>query len=238
MRTEDTGGSAIAEGSEDVVSMKELSDIFIDKDERESLILGEWYLHKFLKGDAMKGRFCVLTDKRLYFNGRYFQKSGRSYRPDKGEYAIDLMDVTGSGFTTARLGIVLFLEILFVIVLSLLTALFLVAVDAVEHYHFSRESIVQSCLVLLVLGLVAAPIYFYLKPLRIFVVEYGNSGIAFLTFDYLDDEARLLQKALHKAKDALVLTLHQGGRKVEACAAEGTAQEQEERDFKEISEEN
>lgn len=184
-------------------SMKELKELFVDLDEKETSVLGEGYLYRFLKEDILQSGFCVLTDKRLYFKGRYLHKAGRGYRSDKGEYAIDLKDVTGSGFSTARFGIVFFLGILFVIVLSVLTALFLRFVEVVDHLYFGNEAIIKSCLVLLVLGLIAVPIYYYLKPFRIFVIEYAGGGIAFLVFDYLEEDARVFQKALYKAKDTL-----------------------------------
>ena len=183
--------------------MKELKELFIDVNEKEASVLGEGYLYRFLKEDILHSGFCVLTDKRLYFKGRYFQKSGKGYRSDKGEYAIDLKDVTGSGFSTTRFGIVFFLEVLFVIVLAALTALFLRFVEVVDHLYFGNEAIIKCCLVFMVLGLFAVPIYYYLKPFRIFVIEYAGGGIAFLVFDYLEEDARLFQKALYKAKDAL-----------------------------------
>lgn len=183
--------------------MKELKDMFIDSDEKETSVLGEGDLYWFLKEDILQSGFCVLTDKRLYFKGKYFHKIGRGYRPDKGEYAIDLKDVTGSGFSTARFGIVFFLEVLFVIVLSVLTALFLRLVEVVEHCYFGYDAIIRLCLFFMVVGLLAVPIYYYLKPFKIFVIEYVGGGIAFLAFDYLEEDVRVFQKALYKAKDSL-----------------------------------
>lgn len=200
-------------------SMKEVKELFIDADEKETSILGEWYLHRFLKEDILHSGFCVLTDKRLYFKGKYFHKIGRGYRSDKGEYAIDLKDVTGSGFSTARFGIVFFLEVLFVIVLSVLTALFLRLVEVVEHYYFGYDAIISLCLFFMVLGLLAVPFYYYLKPFKIFVIEYAGGGIAFLAFDYLEEDVRVFQKALYKAKDSLSPALRQESAKPENTGA-------------------
>lgn len=183
--------------------MKELKELFIDLDEKETSVLYEGLLDRFLDEGVLRSGFCVLSDRRLYFKGRYFQKSGKGYRSDKGEYAVDLKDVTGSGFSTTRFGIVFFLGILFVIVLSVLTALFLRFVEVVDHLYFGNEAIIKSCLVFLVLGLIAVPIYYYVKPFRIFVIEYAGGGIAFLVYDYLEEDIRMFQKAIYKAKDAL-----------------------------------
>ena len=86
--------------------------------------------------------------------------------------------------------------------LSLLTGLFLLFVEAVGHYYFRMDDITCNCLILVVLGLVAALVYYYLKPFRIFVIEYVNGTIAFLAFDYPEDDLRMFQRELHKAKDA------------------------------------
>ena len=85
-----------------VKRMKEVKELFADANEKECSVLGEGYLYKFLTDDVLYRGFCVMTDRRLYFKGKYFQKVGRKFRPDKGEYTIDLKDVTSSGFTTAR----------------------------------------------------------------------------------------------------------------------------------------
>lgn len=181
-----------------VKRMKEVKELFADANEKECSVLGEGYLYKFLTDDVLYRGFCVMTDRRLYFKGKYFQKVGRKFRPDKGEYTIDLKDVTSSGFTTARFGIVFFLEILFVIVM---TALFLRFVEVVDHFYFGDETIIESCLVLMALGLIAVPFYYYLKPFKAFVIEYAGGGIAFLVPDYFEEDARMFQKALHRAKD-------------------------------------
>lgn len=159
---------------------------------------------RFLKEDVLRSGFCVLTNKRLYFKGRYFMKSGKGYRSDKGEYSVDLKDVTGSGFSTTRFGIVLFLEMLFVIVLSGLTALFLKFVEVVDNLHFGNELIIECCLGIMVIGLLIVPIYYYLNPFRIFVIEYVGGGIAFLvySYSYLENDSKMFQKALYKAKEA------------------------------------
>ncbi len=184
-----------------VKRMKEVKELFADANEKECSVLGEGYLYKFLTDDVLYRGFCVMTDRRLYFKGKYFQKVGRKFRPDKGEYTIDLKDVTSSGFTTARFGIVFFLEILFVIVMTVLTALFLRFVEVVDHFYFGDETIIESCLVLMALGLIAVPFYYYLKPFKAFVIEYAGGGIAFLVPDYFEEDARMFQKALHRAKD-------------------------------------
>lgn len=182
--------------------METLKNLFIDTKEKEAAVLGEGYLVPLRTKSFPMSGVCVLTDRRLYCKGRFFQKAGKVYQSDKGEYTIDLKDVTGSGFSTARFGAFLLFEILFVILLSILTGFFLLFVEKVEHSYFGLDAITWSCMILLVVGLVAAVIYYYLKPFRIFVIEYMTGKIAFLAFNYPEDDLRMFQRELHKAKDA------------------------------------
>lgn len=182
--------------------MEALNNLFIDAEEKETAVLGEGYLVGFHPNKKLRNGVCVLTDKRFYCKGRYFQKVGKVYQQKSGEYTINLNDITGSGFSTARFSAFLLLEILLVIMLSLLTGLFLLFAEAVGHYYFRMDDITCNCLILVLLGLVAALVYYYLKPFRIFVIEYVNGTIAFLAFDYPEDDLRMFQRELHKAKDA------------------------------------
>ncbi len=182
--------------------MGELNSLFMDATERKAAILGEGFLYKFLDEGCMKSHFCVLTDKRVYVKGRYFHNMGRAYRVKKGEYTIDVRDVTGSGFSTARFGFVFLLGVLFVILLSVLTGCFLLFVQAVDHLYFGLHAIVSNCLILMCIGLVAVPVYYFVRPFKIFVIEYAGGKIAFLAFDFLEPDFRTFQQELYKAKDA------------------------------------
>lgn len=182
----------------------DVNSIFMDSGERQTAVVGEGYLYRFLKENTLRCGFCVLTDRRIYCKGTYFHKTGRAYRASKGDYTLEIKDVTASGYATTRFGIVFLLELLFVVVLTVLTGLFLLLVDAIEHYHFRMEDIIWGCTVLLVVGLVAAPIYYYVRPFRIFVIEYVSGKIAFLAFDYLEEDIRVFQRELYRIKDASV----------------------------------
>lgn len=182
--------------------LKNVDRIFMDTEEKKTAVIGEGSLCRFLHDGILKSGFCVLTDKRVYFKGCYLQKTGRAYQASKGEYTIDLKDVTGSGFSTTRFGIVFLMGILYVLVMTVLTGLFLLFVSEVEHYHFEMAAITRSCEILLVVGLAAVPVCYYLKPFRIFVIEYASGKIAFLANEYLENDMRLFQRELYKAKDA------------------------------------
>lgn len=179
-----------------------LDEMFMDADEKEAAVLGKGQLHRFLEEGILKSGFCILTDRRVYFRGRYLQKTGSAYQASRGEYTIDLKDVTGSGFSTARFGVVFLLGILYVLVMTVLAGFFLFFLGEAQQYRFDMPSVFWSCKILLGLGLVAVPVCYYLKPFRVFVIEYSGGEIAFLVYDYLEDDMRLFQKALYRAKDA------------------------------------
>ncbi|WP_251206862.1 hypothetical protein [Acetatifactor aquisgranensis] len=182
--------------------MAEINSLFMDAAEKEAAILGHGFLYKFLDEGRMRSNFCVLTDKRVYVRGLYLHNTYRAYRLKKGESTLDVRDIISSGFSTTRLGIVLALELLFVVLLSIATAFFLHFVEIVDHLYFGWDSIIWACSILLAVGLVAAPIYFFSTPFKIFVLEYAGGKIAFLAFDYLEDDFRTFQRELYRARDA------------------------------------
>ncbi|WP_300569354.1 hypothetical protein [uncultured Acetatifactor sp.] len=182
--------------------MGELNSLFMDATEKKAAILGEGFLYKFLEEGCMKSHFCVLTDKRVYVKGRYFHSTGRAYRVREGDYTIDVKDVTGSGFSTARFGFVFALGIAFVILLSVLAGFFLLFVEKVDHVYFGLQAIVSSCFIVMCIGLVAVPVCYLVRPFKIFVIEYTGGKIAFLSFELLEPDFRAFQQELYKAKDA------------------------------------
>lgn len=183
--------------------MAELNSLFMDAGETKAAILGEGFLYKFLDEGILKEHFCVLTDKRIYVKGTYFHNTDGAYRIRKGDYTIDVKNVISTGFSTARFGGVFLLELLFAICLPILTSFFLRFVEMVDHIRLGDDSIRWACSIVLVIALIAVPIFFYLNPFKVFVIEYGGGKIAFLSFEYMEKEFRIFQQQLYKAKDAL-----------------------------------
>lgn len=182
--------------------MAELSSIFMDASEKEASIVGEGFLYKFLESGVLKDRFCVLTDKRLYVRGWYLHNTDGAYRIRKGEYTIDVDKIICSGFSTARFGGLFILELLLAIFLCVSAGFFLHFVEIVDNVYFGTDSIIWACSILLAISFVAVPIYFYVCPQKIFVIEYGGGRIAFLSYEYLDDDFRRFQRDLYRVKDA------------------------------------
>ena len=79
--------------------MNNMSNLFVDANEKEISTLGSNYLRNFLSTGSLENGFCTVTDKRVYFRGKCYTKSGNNYKSTKEEKTVDLKDVTGTGFT-------------------------------------------------------------------------------------------------------------------------------------------
>ena len=54
----------------------DLRSMFVDANEQQIAVLGGNYLSNFLATGTIEKGFCVLSDKRVYFRGKCYYKSG------------------------------------------------------------------------------------------------------------------------------------------------------------------
>lgn len=186
---------------EDDKQMEDLRKLFIDSNEKQVATLGGGYIKNFImSGDMSKG-FCAVSDKRVYFRGKCYVKSGKYYRVSKEERTVDLKDVTGSGFSYTR-NIFAFA----VAVIGLLYALFVtiaIIVEANNSWYGFRISDLGSILGNSAPGLIA--LFIYIKyNIRIFEITYAGGKIAFKASDYSEEEMQTFQRSLRMAKDNYV----------------------------------
>lgn len=78
--------------------MNNLNDILFSKDEKIVSVLGNSLAQKFMATGKIGDGFAVLSDKRLYFKGKCFYKGNKGFYKKLEEKAVDLKDVTGTGF--------------------------------------------------------------------------------------------------------------------------------------------
>lgn len=78
--------------------MKNLREILFDQKEKIVAILGNNVVQKFLSTGVLGEGFAILSDKRLYFRGKCLYKKGKGFYTSHEEKAVDLKDVTGTGF--------------------------------------------------------------------------------------------------------------------------------------------
>lgn len=168
-----------------------VNTMFADSSEEEIATLGGSYLRNFLSTGSLEKGFCTVTNKRVYFKGRCYYKSGNNYKASKEERIVGLKDVTGTGFVEIRYWWLKLIAILFFI----LTLLYLV-IAVIE---------VSTAPFMIISGIITAAVvsaYIILKQ-KYFEIAYAGGMIAFKASNYRLIEIQDFQKALHKAKDAL-----------------------------------
>ena len=79
-----------------------LEELLFDKSEKIISVLGSGIVQNFLLTGKIKRGFAVLSDRRIYFKGNCLVKRGRTYYISHEERAVDLKDVTGTGFIYYR----------------------------------------------------------------------------------------------------------------------------------------
>ena len=174
--------------------MDNLQEIYIDSNEKSIALLGGSYLRNFLATGSLAKGLCAVTDKRVYFRGKCFNKSGKHYTKSKEERIVGLSDITGTGFVhTKRWLLMLAAIILFIISLS---GMFLAADGAGDIFGYSG---IFACVVAVVFVI----LYFVLK-LRVFEISYAGGKIAFKASSYSEEEMQTFQKMIHLAKDNTV----------------------------------
>lgn len=179
--------------------MEDLRKLFIDSNEKQVATLGGGYIKNFImSGDMSKG-FCAVSDKRVYFRGKCYVKSGKYYRVSKEERTVDLKDVTGSGFSYTR-NIFAFA----VAIVGAIWALIFLLIGCVDGFDSMRFI---NWVVYILTGYVpdiVAWIVYIKYNIRIFEITYAGGKIAFKASDYNEEEMQTFQRSLRMAKDNYV----------------------------------
>lgn len=164
-------------------------NMFADASEKEISTLGGGYLKNFLSTGTLDKGFCTLTDKRVYFKGNCYYKSGNDYKASKEERIVGLKDVTGTGFIEIRYWWLKLIAALFII----LTLVFLIntAIEELAAIPMSICGIISATIIL---------VYIFYRQ-KYFEIAYAGGTIAFKASSYSLSEIQAFQKALHKAKD-------------------------------------
>ena len=75
----------------------------VDNNETVLSILGNSLAERYLKTGELGNGFAILSDKRVYFKGKCLARCGRTlFLPNTKEKAVDLDDITGSGFVYSK----------------------------------------------------------------------------------------------------------------------------------------
>ena len=176
-----------------------MSNLFVDANEKEISTLGSNYLRNFLSTGSLENGFCTVTDKRVYFRGKCYTKSGSNYKSTKEEKTVDLKDVTGTGFT--------FIKHFWLMILAILCTVWAVVftfIIVASLPELSDREVLPSFLYLFFLAILPTIVlwglYLFLK-VKVFEISFAGGKIAFKASSYNENEVNNFQRALRQAKD-------------------------------------
>lgn len=176
-----------------------MSNLFVDANEKEISTLGSNYLRNFLSTGSLENGFCTVTDKRVYFRGKCYTKSGNNYKSTKEEKTVDLKDVTGTGFTFIKRFWLMILAILCTIWAVVLTFSLVASLPELNESE-GWLSILLVIFVAILPTIVLWGLYWFLK-VKVFEISFAGGKIAFKASSYNENEVNNFQRALRQAKD-------------------------------------
>ncbi len=179
--------------------MNNMSNLFVDANEKEISTLGSNYLRNFLSTGSLENGFCTVTDKRVYFRGKCYTKSGNNYKSTKEEKTVDLKDVTGTGFTFIKHFWLMILAILCTIWAVVLTFSLVASLPELNESE-GWSSILLVIFVAILPTIVLWGLYWFLK-VKVFEISFAGGKIAFKASSYNENEVNNFQRALRQAKD-------------------------------------
>lgn len=179
--------------------MNNMSNLFVDANEKEISTLGSNYLRNFLSTGSLENGFCTVTDKRVYFRGKCYTKSGNNYKSTKEEKTVDLKDVTGTGFTFIKRFWLMILAILCTIWAVVLTFSLVASLPELNESE-GWSSILLVIFVAILPTIVLWGLYLFLK-VKVFEISFAGGKIAFKASSYNENEVNNFQRALRQAKD-------------------------------------
>lgn len=173
-------------------NVNRVSDIIADPSEEQIAVLGGNYLSNMLRGGGLSKGFGILTDRRFYFKGKCFVKTGTVHRLVNEEYAVDLEDITATGFVYARR------------ILWLLAAIPCIIFGCLFGMEASGEAMAAMLFVLAAILLIA---YILLKR-AIYEIYFAGGSICVNVSKYGGmKEVRAFNKKLRVVKDRCKKTL-------------------------------
>lgn len=160
------------------------SDIVFDSNEKIISVLGNNFLQTFISSGTLGKGFAILSDKRIYFKGKCLTRIGSHWVTSKEERAVNIEDVTGTGFT----------------LISQIYWLILAAVLIFSGVCFMLGDTDSEALIMILFSFLFIGIYFVTKK-TIFEINYPGGSIAFNLKLIKKTEAEEFQKKVMLMKD-------------------------------------
>ncbi len=189
----------------ELIYISGLNKIFVAENEKQVGVIGEGYFKKYLSTESLKvGGFGVVTNKRLYFGGKFLSKKFLVYTRAFNEFRANLKDVEKAEIVNHRNVIFLIFNMIFSLwgAFSLAGTLVCLLDKDWEITAFYFLAGVVPTVVLW--------IFYCLIKTKLLVISCNNisSGkikIAFKLSDYTEDEIEFFCRAVMEAKDRKVL---------------------------------
>lgn len=189
----------------ELIYISRLNKIFVAENERQIGVIGEGYLKKYLSTESLKvGGFGIVTNKRIYFGGRFLSKKFLLYTRAFNEFRADLKDVEKAEIVNHRNAIFLIFNMIFSLwgAFSLAGTLVCLLDKDWEITAFYFLAGVVPTVVLWIL-------YWLIKTKLLIIscnsISSGKIKIAFKLSDYTEEEIEVFHKAVMKMKDGNVL---------------------------------
>jgi len=183
----------VAIGTEQVFVKEEKIDVksaFIDPDEQLVEKIGNGYFINLLYS-KVKDCNLLLTDKRVYLKGSFFDGGSKFSPMTREERIIDIEDVTGTGFIYESIPwLVLILDVLFTVVSFVVTIVYGPGADALII------PMIAACL-----GGVLLAVKIFMSRKILFFIEYAGGRILIDAKLIGLEDVRDFHKQMRRVKD-------------------------------------
>lgn len=168
-------------------SGKGIADMIVDANERTIASIGSGYIANTLRGGGLSKGQSLLTDKRIYFQGKCYTNTNGHYTATHEERTVDLTDVSSSGFIYTTHLIWLILGVL-AIVLGIALGI--------------SEGTAAISAIGIIAGLVFLFFYWFFR-FTVYEVTFAGGSTALRLVGNTVKEAKTFDKQLRLAKQAL-----------------------------------
>lgn len=174
------------------MDIRKLTSLFASPDERLVAVLGNTIAETFLSTGVLENGFAVLSDKRVYFRGRCFSRTGKHFSVRTEERVVDVQDISGTGFVFSNPIWLLVASIIF----------FCGVIVGVKCLQSDMIVAIIFLTAVPVIGIILLMIYFSEKH-TLFEISFAGGCIAFDVRWFPAEEAQFFQKNIKLIGDAL-----------------------------------
>lgn len=180
------------------MDISKLTAMFVSSDERPVAVLGTNTAEIFFSTGTLGNGFAVLSNKRVYFRGRSFVRTGKRFSARSEERVVDVQNITGSGFIYSNPVWLLVLAIIF-----WTFALLRTGIGAPPLWQITA---------VIAFGSVGTLLFFLYRSKKhtLFEISFAGGSIAFNVSWFPMAEAQFFQKNLKLVGDAIKAQEKQG----------------------------